>query len=212
MFGLSLIQQNQKHFLNSSLCVAPILCALPWKLQAHWSCFLWTNGAFYIYPKYFPNVFIFYSVTENTITLVPLVEGPVPCRKFILFATPLIFRILPCELRAPFLPQSPMETVLRVPFRPHQASCPDPSLPPSLMLQPLSPLPLDLPRHPPWSPPLLMFQCHRTLWGKPTRLVDKAHCDCGSSWLLRTLAVSLHHGLVHSSEWLCQTFPFNFHP
>lgn len=36
-----------------------VLCS---QLQAHCSCFLRSSGAFYIYPKHFPTVFIFYSV------------------------------------------------------------------------------------------------------------------------------------------------------
>lgn len=70
---------------------------------------------------------------------------------------------------------------------------------PSLMPQPLLPLHVDMPSHPPWSPPLFMFQCHETSLDKPTRLVDKTHCNCGSSRLLSLLPVCL-------SSWLSPLF------
>ena len=59
---------------------------------------------------------------------------------------------------------------------------------PFLMPQPLLPLHVDMPSHPPWSPRLLMFQWDEISLGKPTRFIDKTHCN---SWLLHTLPVCL---------------------
>ena len=137
-----------------------------------------------IFSKHFH--FLFCNTGSKTI-LVPLAGGPVPCRG-VLFSITLVLKISPCELNcfSSCLPWSPccgfpsghgkhsVETLLcHLPF---------------LMPQPLLPLHVDMPSHPPWSPRLLMFQWDEISLGKPTRFIDKTHCN---SWLLRTLPVCL---------------------
>ena len=211
MFDLSLIQQYQKHFLNSCLC-GPVLCGLQWKLQAYWSCLLELNGAFYIYPKYFPNIFIFYSATQGAKLSLFLWQRDLYWAERFCSPTPLVFKIAPREFWTLFLLCLPWSPCCGFPsgHTRHFVQTPFCHLP-SLMPQPLLTLHVDMPSHLPWSSPLLMFQCHETSLDKPTRLVDKTHHNCGSSWLLSMLPV-FHHGLVHSSPKLSQKIPFTFHP
>lgn len=114
--------------------------------------------------------------------------------------TPLVFKIAPREFWTLFLLCLPWSPCCGFPsgHTRHFVQTPLCHLP-SLMPQPLLPLHVDMPSHPPWSPPLFMFQCHETSLDKPTRLVDKTHCNCGSSRLLSLLPVCL-------SSWLSPLF------
>lgn len=126
-----------------------------------------------MYPKYFPNIFIFYSVTSRKqLPLFLWQRDLYGVESSFCSPTPLIFRIslrefwalfllsLPWRLLCEFLQATPDTLSSSAHCRPLRCSS-------------LSHLPLDLPHHPPRNPPLPMFQCHETLLERPTRLAGK---------------------------------------
>lgn len=187
MFDLSLIQQYQKHFLNSCLC-GPVLCGLQWKLRAHWSCLLELNGAFYIYPKYFPNIFIF--ILQRREQNHPCSFGRGTCtgqRDFVL-PHPSSSKSLLVDSELFFFSVS--HGVLAVgSFWPHQAFCPDPSLPPTFSDAPGT---LAPPCGYALSPSLKPSSSHVSVsWDTTGQTLKACRQNCGSSWLLSTLPVCL---------------------
>lgn len=87
MFDLSLIQQYLKHFLNSCLCVALFFVLYNESFKHTGLASLELMGPSIYVSKILSKYFHFlFCDIEKTITLVPLAEGPVRCRKFILFS------------------------------------------------------------------------------------------------------------------------------
>lgn len=96
MFDLSLIEQYQKHFSHSHLCVALFFMLYNESQRHPRSCFLRTNRAFYV-SKYLPNMFIFYSMKGRKQLPWPLGQKD-PFQSLFCSPTPLIFRISLREL------------------------------------------------------------------------------------------------------------------
>lgn len=148
-------------------------------------------GLLYI-SKIFSKHFHFYSATQGAKPSLFLWQRDLYRAERFCSPTPLIFKISPREFWTLFLLCLPWSLCCGFPSGHTRHFVQTPLChPPSLMPQALLPLHVDMPSHPPWSPPLLMFQCHETPLDKPSRLVDKTHCNCGSSWLLSTLSVCL---------------------